>query len=330
MPERRYRVISIQMIMIKISVIIPVYNTEKYIKKCISSLANQTMQEFEVVIVNDGSTDNSKEIIQDCINKKLIKNIVYLEKKNGGLSDARNYGVQHAKGKYIAFLDSDDYIDKDLFCKLEQYIDKNIDLIKFKMKTVDLDDKILEKKDGPIFKECTGTEAFEKLVTHDLFLEVACIYLYRREFFIKNDFKYQLGLYHEDFGLTPFVIACANSVVSLNIFGYNYLQTKNSIMRNNDYSKEVKKSNDVLKHYDNALKNIKKYEINEKTSALIKSYYTNAVLLKAEYLKDKEYQQYIKQLKIRKLYKNIKPTNIKQLIKRILLFINIRLYIKMR
>ena len=316
--------------MVKISVIIPVYNTEKYIKKCLRSLAKQRMQDFEVVIVNDGSTDNSKEVIHDCIKENMIQNIRYFEKENGGLSDARNYGVKQAKGKYIFFLDSDDYVDNNLFLSLEKYIDEGIELIKFKMKTVDLEGNVIKYEDGPVFEQCTGPEAFSKLVTHDPFLEVACIYLYKKEFFTRNDFKYAVGLYHEDFGLTPFIISCANTVLSLNIYGYNYLQSENSIMRNKDYSKEIKKAQDTLRHYDRALENIKQYRIDKKTSRLLKRYYTNTVLLKCNCLNGEELKQYIKQLQKRKLYKNIMPTNIKQIIKRIILFISIKKYVKMR
>ena len=311
----------------KISVIIPVYNREKYVEKCLKSLANQTMQDFEVIVVNDGSTDNSKEIIQKTIESKILKNIVYLEKDNGGLSDARNYGIKYAKGKYIAFLDSDDYLDSKLFAELEKYINQEIDLIKFKMKTVNQNGDILEKIDGPVFEKCTGEEAFAHLVSKDTCLEVACIYLYKRDFFINKGFKYEYGLYHEDFGLTPFIICAAQSVVSLNTYGYNYLQTDNSIMRSNDYKNTVKKANDTLKHYDNAIRNIK---YGKNTSVLLKAYYTNTILQKARDLKDEEYEQYIKELKKRKIYKNIKPTNLKQLFKKILLFINIKLYLKMR
>lgn len=311
----------------KISVIIPVYNKEKYIEECLRSLAKQTMQDFEVIIVNDGSTDNSKQIIQQVIENKLLKNIVYLEKTNGGLSDARNYGVKYAKGKYISFLDSDDYLDSNLFSDLKEYINQDIDLIKFKMKTVNQDGKILKKIDGPIFEKCTGEEAFKQLVSKDECLEVACVYLYKREFFIKNDFKYVYGLYHEDFGLTPFVICTAQSVVSLNIYGYNYVQTDNSIMRTTDYKNIVKKANDTLKHFDNAMNKI---NYSKTTNVILKLYYTNAILLKAQDLKNEEYEKYIKELKKRKLYKNIKPENLKQLLKKIILYINIKLYLKMR
>ena len=316
--------------MSKVSVIIPVYNTSKYIEKCLDSIVNQTMKDIEIIVINDGSTDNSKEVIMNYINKHEATKIKYYEKKNGGLSDSRNYGVRKATGKYISFIDSDDYINENLYKNLEKYMDDEVDLIKFKMQTVDENNKLIEKLDGPTFEACNGEEAFQKLCTEDFFLEVACIYLYKRSFFLENNFKYEIGTYHEDFGLTPFVIARANSVVSTNEFGYYYLQSDNSIMRNEDYNKTIKKANDVLKHYDNAIKRINESVISKKTKILLKRYYTNTVILKAKELKDKEQEKYLKELKQRKLYKNIKPYNIKQLIKKMILRINIKIYLKMR
>lgn len=99
---------------IKISVIIPVYNVEEYLDRCLESVLNQTLDDIEIIIVNDGSTDNSKKILMKYIDKYPEK-IVYLEKENGGLSDARNFGIPYAKGEYITFLDSDDYIDNNAY-----------------------------------------------------------------------------------------------------------------------------------------------------------------------------------------------------------------------
>ena len=175
----------------KISVIIPVYNTEKYVEKCLESLAKQEMKDFEVIIVNDGSTDNSENVIKNYMQSSKL-NIKYLEKENGGLSSARNYGVEKASGKYISFLDSDDYLDKNLFSELEKYIDKDIDLIKFKMKKVDEKGRLIEKLDGPVFDICSGKQAYEKLCTSDKYMDPACIYLYKRELFVENNFKYKL------------------------------------------------------------------------------------------------------------------------------------------
>ena len=313
----------------KISVIIPVYNTEKYIEKCLKSLDDQTMKDFEVVIVNDGSKDESERAIKNYMRRTRM-NIKYLKKENGGLASARNYGVERASGKYISFLDSDDYLDKDTFYLLEQYIDKDIDLIKFKMKTVNEKEEVLEKLDGPVFDECTGEEAYKKLCTTDKYMDPACIYLYRREFFVENNFKYKLR-YHEDFGLTSLIIVQAKTFVSTDIFGYNYLQTEESLTRAKDYNKDIERAKDMLAHYDNMIPTVNAYtNISAETKALVKRYYTNSVILKANKLKGKERKQYIKEIKNRFMYRNIKPENLKQKLKRILLKYSVNLYLKMR
>lgn len=312
--------------MYKVSVIVPVYNTEKYIKKCLDSLVNQTMKNIEIIVVNDGSKDRSEEVIKQYVDKypQMIK---YYKKENGGLSSARNYGVEKANGKYIAFVDSDDYIDKELFFYLEGYIEKNIDLIKFKTIKKYKDGK-LEKISGPIFDECSGEEAFNKLYSKDILIEPAWLYLYRREFWVKNNFKYEDNLYHEDFGLTPLIITNAKAVVSTEIYGYYYIQRENSIVTDN--SKNLKKAYDLLKHYDNMIEKIKDMKLTKKTEENLKIYYTNCILLRIGELEGIEQKKYIQEIKKRKMIKNIKVRNIKQLVKKILLKINIKLYLKVR
>ena len=95
----------------KVSLIIPVYNVQDYIEKCLDSVVNQTIDDMEIIIVNDGSKDQSKQKIERYLEK--YPKIKYLEKENGGLSDARNYGLKFATGEYVAFLDSDDYVEKN-------------------------------------------------------------------------------------------------------------------------------------------------------------------------------------------------------------------------
>jgi len=122
----------------KLSVIIPVYNTSKYIEKCLNSILNQYMNDIELIIVNDGSTDNSEEIITKWIDEYKDKiEVKYFKKENGGLSSARNFGVKHATGEYITFVDSDDYLDPQIYQHLEKYMEDKVELIKFKMSTVD-------------------------------------------------------------------------------------------------------------------------------------------------------------------------------------------------
>ena len=314
----------------KLSVIIPVYNTEKYIEKCLDSIVNQTMKDLEIIIVNDGSIDNSENLIKKWIQNNPNANVKYFIKENGGLSDARNFGVTKAKGDYISFVDSDDYLEKDLYKNLEKYMEQEIDLIKFKMATYEENGEMIEKMDGPVFEKVTGEEAFEKLCTQDKFLQPACIYLYRKEFFEKENFKYEVGTYHEDFGLTPWIMINAKSVVSTNEYGYCYLQRENSITTNKNPEKEKQKAYNVLKHYDNAIRNIESIKISRKTKMLWKRYYTNGLILKAETLQEQVQNKFIKEIKKRKVYKNIKAENLKQLIKKVLIRINIKLYLKKR
>ena len=111
----------------KVSVIVPIYNVEKYLEKCINSLLSQTLEDIQIILVNDGSKDNSGNIAKEC--EKNNKNrIIYVEKENGGLSDARNYGLKYATGDFIAFLDSDDYIEKNAYEEMyNKAIEENAD-----------------------------------------------------------------------------------------------------------------------------------------------------------------------------------------------------------
>lgn len=313
----------------KISVVVPVYNTEKYLKKCLESIIKQTYQDFEVIIVNDGSTDNSQKIIDEYIGKYQNR-IKCINKENGGLSSARNAGIEVARGSYIIFVDSDDYIKINLFEKLLPYIQNNIDLVKYKLIKVNEEYKELEKIDGPTFDEVTGEQGFNKLVFKDILLEPACLYLYKRDIFTKNNFKFLGNAYHEDFGLIPLILLNAKSMVSIDFFGYHYVQASNSITRNEDYTKTVKRANDLLIHYDNMKNKINEIKISSYTKDNIKQYYTNAILEIAKTLKTEDKKQYVLEIKKRKLIKNIKIRNVKSLIKKIILMLNVRLYLRLK
>ena len=115
--------------MVKVSVIVPVYNTEKYLRRCLDSLVNQTLDEIEIIVINDCSTDNSKEIIKEYKNK--YKNIVLIDNKvNKGIGYNRNMGIKKAKGKYISFVDSDDWVNETMYDKMyKKATDDNLDLV---------------------------------------------------------------------------------------------------------------------------------------------------------------------------------------------------------
>lgn len=113
----------------KVSVIVPFYNVEKYIEKCLDSLVNQTLEDIEIILVNDGSKDNSEKVAKE-FQEKYPNKIKYYEKPNGGLGDARNYGIDYVTGEYIAFLDSDDYVEFTMYEEMyNQAKQEDVDMV---------------------------------------------------------------------------------------------------------------------------------------------------------------------------------------------------------
>ena len=314
----------------KVSIIIPVYNAEKHIERCLESIKCQEYKDMEIILINDGSKDDSEKVIKNYIKNNLEGyNVSYYTKKNEGVAKTRNYGIKKAKGEYIFFVDSDDYISKETMEVLEPYIRRDFDLIKFKLQRVNENNNIIERVDGPVFDEKTGAEAFNLLYSQDVLLDSPCVYLIKKELFTKNKYEFQ-GTYHEDFGLIPLIILQAKKVVSLPDYLYQYVQAQNSITRNDDYKKTLKKMDDVFFHYDRMLKEISKMNLDKITDENVKIYYTNAIILKLKELNSEDREKYINEIKKRNMLKNIKVRNIKQLVKKILLNVNVNWYLKMR
>lgn len=159
--------------------------------------------------------------------------------------------------------------------------------------------------------------------------EVAWSYIYKTSFVKENNFEFAKGLYHEDFGLVPLVILKAQKVASTNIGTYNYVQTQNSITRGKS-SKKVKMAKDLLKHYDNMINKIANYNISKRSKENIKIYYTNCIILNTNNLQGNDRKEYIKEIRKRKMTRNIKVRNIKQLLKKAILTMNIEWYLKLR
>ncbi|MBP3707033.1 MAG: glycosyltransferase family 2 protein [Clostridia bacterium] len=141
-----------------VSIIIPAYNAEKYLQRCLESVVNQTYKNIEIIIVNDGSTDNTESIIIRY--QKKYKSIKYFKKENNGVSDARNYGIAQASGEYFCFVDADDYVSESLISDLERYMDAEHDLIKYKFSTTNADYERIDNCSGPIFDEKNRRRCF--------------------------------------------------------------------------------------------------------------------------------------------------------------------------
>lgn len=150
-----------------ITIIIPIYNTEKYLKRCIESTLQQTYANLEIILVNDGSTDNSDNICKQYA--KVDKRIKYYYKKNGGLSDARNFGLSKANGEYIGFIDSDDWIAPDMYEYLYSLIKKNqVEVASIKMMVTDRE-KMIKKTPEHITVHQGNSEILDQIISSENF-----------------------------------------------------------------------------------------------------------------------------------------------------------------
>lgn len=302
----------------KFSIIVPVYNVEKYIEKCLDSIYNQTYEDYEVIVVNDGTKDNSMEHVK----KYSVKVIT---QKNQGLSEARNSGVKAATGEYLIFLDSDDYIEKNLLKELAKSLKNEPDLVRFQIQEVFEDGKVNQfpEKD---FYDKSGEEAF-KLITSYHYVENAWCYAIKRKYYQKEKFSFKKGTIHEDFGLIPLVIIKAKKVNSISYIGYNYLQRQGSIMSNKNYDKTKKKVEDFYNHYHFLEKEIDKTTLEKE---YFKSFIANSLILKITELNHKDYKIYKKILKKEHVFDYVLADNIKRKIKKIILKISPKIFYKLK
>lgn len=171
-----------------VSIIVPVYNVEKYVKKCITSLINQTYKNLEIIVINDGTKDNSIEIVR----KIKDKRIVIIEQKNGGVSSARNNGLDHAKGDYIAFVDSDDYVANDYIEYLVNLIDNNSDFAYTKNMFMSKYDKQITEDN---IETVDGMTSAGIILSPDVVVG-SCNKIYRRKIIEDNNLRFKTDLFY--------------------------------------------------------------------------------------------------------------------------------------
>lgn len=313
--------------MLKYSIIVPVWNVEKYVDKCLKSIINQTYENFEVIIVNDGTEDNSQKMIDKYVKKD--KRISSYIKPNGGLSDARNFGVKYVKGDYIIFVDSDDYINKELLYEVNKECEKykGIDIVKFQGASVNERGKIIQSFVGHEFSHVNPREVFTTLVADEMF-EPAWLYAFNTKFWVKNKFLFPKGKLHEDFGLIPYVVIMANSMSAMPYYGYNYVVRGNSIITTNNREKNITKTIDVLYHFDNLSKLVDKTDFDIKIKQIFKSFLANEIINKARIVQGEDLNNYIKELKKRKVAELLRDDTLLQKIKKLLVKLNMKFYIK--
>lgn len=230
--------------MLKLSIIIPIYNVEKYIRKCVESCLAQDLpkDEYEIIVVNDGTPDNSVCIVEDIISREFQKNgccnIRIITRKNGGLSAARNTGFREAKGQYVWFVDSDDWIEPNVLKTLtSSAISAALDVLCFNLRFAygdgnTKDNRIVHTNDD-LFK---GEDFLCKVAMPVM----AWLAIYSREFLNKNNLQFLEGIIHEDQEFTPRAYCLAERIAFCDMAVYNYLQREGGIMKSKQNTRRCK------------------------------------------------------------------------------------------
>lgn len=216
-----------------ISVIIPIYKVEHYLDACVASVAAQTFEDLEILLVDDGSPDGCPALCDAWAKKDPRVRVIH--KKNGGLSDARNAGIDAATGQFLAFVDADDLLEPDTLRRaFEAQKQHNADLVIFNLCFADEDGHPLPEPDFTIFREETLTPAqfwdryYATIGPCRNYYEISCNKLYKRELF--RTLRYRLNKRFEDAFLLPDLIDQCKTIACLSYQGYIYIQRKGSIM----------------------------------------------------------------------------------------------------
>ncbi len=231
----------------KVSLIIPVYNTEAYLKECLDSALAQEMDDIEIICVNDGSTDSSKSILEEYAT--LDSRVIVIAQENQGLSGARNTGMKHANGKYICFLDSDDMLENNALSQLYQIAEKKqLEILCFdascfyeneQLKKNEYKDEYYTRKKSYIDAK-SGKELFCQLIEADDFCDAAWLLFIRREWIEKENICFYPRLIHEDCLFTFQCFMRVNKIEHIKEAYLKYRVRPNSIMTSKAFYASMK------------------------------------------------------------------------------------------
>ena len=279
-----------------VSIIVPVYDIEEYLVECIESILAQTWKHFEIILVDDGSTDSSGKMCDEYAEKYNC--IFVIHKKNGGLSSARNAGIDVARGNYLAFIDSDDVVHPDYLRELVNIVEKeNADLVAcdFCVGTSCQWGETSEIK----YDIRRDEDVLERMNDNDVVVTVAWNKLYHAKFFKEYSLRYPEGKIHEDMFLTPQILHCTNKMVITNQKLYFYRQRKNSIMNSSFSIKQL----DSLEAIEFRIALFTKWDKKELQIKEYESYIRKAKELyrKMKNGEEEEYEQEKKKIKMKML-----------------------------
>ena len=204
-----------------LTVVIPVYNVEKYLKRCVESVLVQGWHNYDILLVDDGSTDSSPQICDDYV--KAYDFISVIHKENGGLSEARNTGILHAKGEYVYFPDSDDWLEPQTFKELAEVLEsQEFELVSFNREFVKGEEDAIVS-DPLVTQVFGGKDAFVQMLKHSYITGFANDKIYKKSLFIDNNISFPKGKYYEDLGTNYKLFLSAKNVFATNQKYYHYL-----------------------------------------------------------------------------------------------------------
>ena len=245
----------------KISIIVPVYKVENELDRCVQSLMKQTYKNIEIILVDDGSPDQCPKLCEQYA--KEDERIRVIHKKNGGLSDARNAGLNLARGEYVLYVDSDDYIEVDSCERLiNATSEEQVDIV--------VGNAIMEKSNSyekmihsatPAGEIYSAKDFIEKAVRASQWYAPSWLNMYRRDFLLQNKLFFKVGIYFEDMQMLPRVFLRAKKVACIDGVFYHYIVRENSIMTSEKDEKKKKDSIQNLKEWKSQFDQIQDEEL---------------------------------------------------------------------
>ena len=285
----------------KYSIIIVSYNSDEYLKRCLDSIVNQTVKNFKVIFVDDGSTDDTKKIVKSY--QKKHKYIEYYYKENGGTAHSRNYGIAKVDTPYFLFVDADDYIANDLMETVEKY--DNYDILSFKAFEVNNNGDILKKREKIDFRMVDGQSFLKLSFYNQSDFVVPWSYVYKTDFWLEHKLEYPNGYVLEDTSGTPIALINAEIMTSIDYYGYYYVQTTESTFRTKNKEKINRNTTSYLFHYDHMADYIKHFECDENFRKTFLYYISEVILWYGTTLPFSHLKSFDKELKKRDVASNL-------------------------
>ncbi len=283
-----------------VSIIIPAYNIEKYIGKCINSVLEQTYKNIEIIVVNDGSTDRTKAIIKE--KAKADKRIRIINQKNAGLSAARNIGIKNAKGDYIVFIDGDDFVENNFLEKLiEKTRTDKSDIVVCSFKTIQNNNETIEKGYN---KTATGEEAtIQLLLKQDNLDVVTWNKIYKKNLFLDNNIFFPNGEIHEDSLTTYKLYSKAKKVSYIKEPLYLYYKRSGSITTSTKLETSINYKLRASQEAQEYFKNNKQLKEAAEIAELLARYSFIDAMLEKKIPYDEKHNKWIKNNR-KRLFKN--------------------------